>query len=202
MARKPFGFLFLDCPSDHEIEGVLTTECDTIGALLKNRGLGTRVRDPFRFTTAESFEAVLGRTYKLRPTFVHVAGHGSRGGLGLIGATVPWRQVGRTLRHLVAPLEAGEKRILCLSCCYSGTAKRSLGPGMHRYFTGVYYFRPTTIGFDTSLTVWSMFYLKKTLDRPECKIVESINGFLEDDVLGFRRFSPPKPRKNRRRRVA
>jgi len=47
------------------------------------------------------------------------------------------------------------------------------------FFTIMYYFHEESIEFSESVTVWSMFYLKKNLSDPHEKIGEYINDFFE-----------------------
>ena len=53
------------------------------------------------------------------------------------------------------------------------------------YFTGIYFFRPKTIGFGDALTCWCMFYLKKDLKNPHSGIREPINTFMATNILGY-----------------
>ena len=188
MAREKFGFVFIDCPSDHEIDGILTTECDTLKALISNRNLGSRLKNPIKISTVESFRNIK-ESYKYSPQYVHLAGHGSKDGLGLIGGLIEWEEVGRKLSNIMKELKKNEKRVLCLSCCHSQDGFNSIKKELSNHFTGCYLFHRKTISFSTSLTVWSMFYLRKKLNKPHQKIVESINTFFDEKVIMFKTFS-------------
>jgi hypothetical protein len=81
--RPAYGFLLLDLPSDHEIEGNIVTECQAIRAILHNRGLGAMAKI-ITATTTDGLEKVRAQRYS-RLGFVHVAAHASRKGIALIG---------------------------------------------------------------------------------------------------------------------
>jgi hypothetical protein len=53
------------------------------------------------------------------------------------------------------------------------------------HFTGVYYFDAKTISFVTSMTVWAMFYRRKTVEKPAKKIVEAINSYFDRNVIAY-----------------
>jgi hypothetical protein len=76
--------------------------------------------------------------------------------------------------------------VLCLSCCHSRNGYNAIKKSLKGHFTGVYYFNRQEIEFATAMTVWSMFYRKKSLTRPARKIVGSINAFFGQDVLAYR----------------
>ncbi len=48
-----YNYLLFDLPSDHEVEGVLSTECDVIRAILANNGEGRNVK-VIKATTSEA----------------------------------------------------------------------------------------------------------------------------------------------------
>lgn len=52
--RPKYGFLLFDCPSDHEIESSLVTECEVIKAVLSNRKLGSHLK-VLRCASTEAF---------------------------------------------------------------------------------------------------------------------------------------------------
>lgn len=56
------------------------------------------------------------------------------------------------------------------------------------HFTHAYHFAEETVEFATAMTVWSMFYRKKTLERPLQKVIDPINTFFEYDTIVFREF--------------
>ena len=130
---------FIDCPSDHEIDGILTTECDTLKALISNRNLGSRLKNPIKISTVESFRNIK-ESYKYSPQYVHLAGHGSKDGLGLIGGLIEWEEVGRKLSNIMKELKKNEKRVLCLSCCHSQDGFNSIKKELSNHFTGCYFF--------------------------------------------------------------
>ena len=44
MAKRKIGYLIFDLPSDHEVEESLSTECDSIQAIISNKGMAARVK--------------------------------------------------------------------------------------------------------------------------------------------------------------
>src|SRR5579884_2654925 len=110
--RPPFSFVLLDLPSDHEIGYALSTECDTVRALLHNRGWGSRVK----ITRAASWDDVRAKARPYAATgFVHLATHGTRRGIALIGGRATWNEVARVLKIVAPRLSSGTRRVLCLS---------------------------------------------------------------------------------------
>lgn len=182
--RPTLGFLLIDLPSDHEIERNIVRECQVISAILSNRGLGGRTKI-ITATSVENFGGAGWRSYK-GIGFVHLATHGSRAGIGLIGGTLEWRVVANRLIAVAPPLRSNQKRVLCLSCCYSEAGFKRLRPHLKGHFTHVYHFADEKIGFATAMTVWSMFYRKKSLARPIRAVVKRINEFFERDTIVFR----------------
>jgi len=181
--RPQFGFLVIDCPSDHEIDGSLVTESQTIRAVLANKNLGSRLKI-IRCTTADSFACLPNRVYSgIR--YVHLGGHGSRKGLEFIGGQIPWAKVAQKLTRVLPRLKQGERRILTLSCCYSTDGIESMKPYLMGHFSAAYHFVPKKIGFSQAITVWSMFYLKKKISQPHAAIVKKLNRFLETEVIVF-----------------
>jgi hypothetical protein len=178
--RPPFSFVLIDLPSDHEIEGNIISEIDMIKALLHNRGFGSRIKS---FRATNNFPNI-PRAYN-EVGFVHLATHGSEQGVSLIGRHMKWREVADSLKTIVPPLKMGQTRILSLSCCYSRHGYNALKLLLVKHFTGFYYFEPTKIGFATAMTVWSMFYLKKSIEKPAAAVAKAINKFFEDDVLVY-----------------
>jgi hypothetical protein len=182
MARQKYGFLLFDFPSDHEVDLALPTESEVVWALLINRDFGTRVK-LIKATTEARLKKL--PSYRYAVQFVHVAGHGSAFSLGLLGGSIGLRKAARLMTRSLHRLRQGEKRILCLSCCYSREAFKRMRPYLRGYFTGCYYFRRKRVTFAQSLTTWSMFYYRKDLRRPHHKIIERINDFFQEDILEF-----------------
>jgi hypothetical protein len=85
-------------------------------------------------------------------------------------------------------LSKDQLRILCISCCYSQNAFQQLQPLLSGHFTHAYYFAIKKITFATAMTVWSMFYRKKTLDRPLKAVVDPINDFFGSETIAFDEF--------------
>ena len=183
LGRPPFGFFLLDFPSDHEIDAHLTTECQAIRAILHNRGLGSRVKS-VRASTLDRFGLIKWNPYR-DVGFVHLAGHGSRQGISFIGGNVSWNDVGNRLKRVAPKLTGNRQRVLSISTCNSRSGARALRTVLRGHFTGIYHFRNPTIGFATAMTVWSMFYQRKTIDRPAKAVVDRINDFFEDNVLAY-----------------
>jgi hypothetical protein len=183
IGRPPFSFALIDLPSDHEVANRLATECETISAILHNRGLGTRVK-LVRATSKQDWRQI-GKSYD-GLGFVHLSTHGTPGGIGLIGTCASWSFVEDKLRGFAPPLRKRQQRVLCLSCCYSKTGADALADGLAGRYTGIYYFGSKRIGFATSMTVWNMFYMKKTIEKPTAKVLASINDFFGEKILRFR----------------
>jgi len=181
--RPRFGFLVFDCPSDHEIDGSLVTESETIRAVLANRNLGSRLK-VVRVSTVKSVEALPNRAYS-GVRYVHLGGHGSLSGLDLVGGRIKWPDVAKTITSVLPTLKEKEQRVLTLSCCYSEQGVLAMKLHLKGYFSAAYHFVPITIGFSQAITVWSMFYLKKKLRRPHGAIAQDINAFLKEDILAF-----------------
>ena len=184
--RPAFSFLLIDLPSDHEIDNSLSTECQIIGAILHNRRFGS-ISKTVRTTTVEGFNELPWRPYP-KVGFVHLAAHGGKRGIGLIGGEASWSTVAQALRKAAPALGRDQKRVLTLSCCYSGNAYNALKPLLSNHFTGAYHFHEKKIGFAKAMTVWAMFYHRKIIDRPLIKVVEPINEFFGDDVIVYRSF--------------
>lgn len=181
--RPKFGYFIFDCPSDHEIDGWLLSEADAIRAVLANRNLGSRLKQ-VTCTTVESFKAVTPRSYAgIR--YVHIGGHGSKDGIGFIGGSVKWSEIASKLVAMFPKLAVDEKRVLTLSCCHSGHGASALATTLKGHFTAIYHFIPEEIGFSTAITTWSMFYLKKKIERPHEAIKNDINKFMGEDILRF-----------------
>ncbi|WP_162800717.1 hypothetical protein [Acidibrevibacterium fodinaquatile] len=180
--RPPYGFVLLDCPSDHEIDGNLVTECQVVQSLLSNRRLGSATK-LIRVTSYSGFRNSNWKTYNAIG-FLHVAGHGSKFGLGFIGGNVSWKDVAKTLKKVAPKLDKDKQRVLCLSCCHSLAAYRAMKTDLKGHFTGAYHFSEEKISFATAMTVWAMFYRRKTLERPHAAVVKAINDFFGKEVIG------------------
>ena len=182
-------YLLFDLPSDHEVEENVVTECDVIRAIVSNKGQGKKVK-MVRATTKTGF------THRRRSTtsvkYVHLAGHGDKTGLGLIRGSVDWKCTAEQITKLVPRLKGKQRRVLCISCCYSKHAADKMSSKLEGYFTATYFFHKDNISFATAMTVWSMFYHEKTLDKlhkkkiDREKIVDRVNEYLDDKVLAFR----------------
>jgi hypothetical protein len=181
--RPPFSFVLIDLPSDHEVDQGLSTECEVIRAILSNRGFHS-ITKTARISSVERF-----RTEPLRPYpnvgYVHLATHGWKSGISLIGRQTSWSEVAKKLKCVAPRLPADVQRVLTLSCCFSALGYRALKPRLRGHFTGCYYFSSNKIGFSDAITVWAMFYMRKTIKRPHAAIVERINKFLDEDILCF-----------------
>lgn len=181
--RPKYGFLLFDCPSDHEIEGSLVTECEVIKAVLSNRKLGSQLK-VLRCASTDAFNNLPQKPYTgIR--FVHLGGHGSSDGLSLIGGHLSWDVVAQRIYSVLPILNNKELRVLTLSCCHSSTGAKKMKKILAPYFTGIYYFVPDKIAFSRAMTVWCMFYLKKKLDRPHKAVVDTINKFLGEKIIAF-----------------
>ena len=117
--------------------------------------------------------------------FVHIGGHGSKKGIGLIGGIVPWSKVSGKLCTLAPTLAENQKRVLCLSCCFSIHAYKKMKKNLKGHFTACYYFKRKGIEFADAMTVWSMFYLKIGLENPHQEIANDINQYLGSQTISF-----------------
>ena len=187
-------YLLLDLPSDHEVEDGLVTECDVVRAIISNKRQGKKVKT-VRSTTAERFLRTPTPTKSVK--YVHLAGHGNPTDLCLIGGEVQWKKVAEHAKTFVSPLSRKQQRVLCISCCCSHDAAKEMSPVLKGYFTGIYYFPEDRIGFALAMTVWSMFYHRKGLDRPHKnrKIVAQVNKFFGEKVLLFMKVQGNKRRR-------
>src|SRR5580704_12955006 len=98
--RPPFRFVLIDTPSDHEVDNNIVRECQVINALLHNRNLGT-VTKVITASSGENFKDAAWRPYP-SAGFVHIAAHGAKKGISLIGGDVRWRTLADRLK-IVAP---------------------------------------------------------------------------------------------------
>lgn len=181
--RPPYGFVLIDLPSDHEIENGIVRECQVIAAILHNRAFGT-VTKTFTATSVENFKSAGWRSYP-GTGFVHLSTHGGKTGIGLIGGDLRWAHVADKLKTVAPQLAKNQRRVLCLSCCYSETGIGRLKPLLKGHFTHAYYFAAKKISFATAMTVWSMFYRKKSLEQPLKAVVDPINRFFGTETIAF-----------------
>lgn len=182
--RPPFGFLLINLPSDHEVDGNIVTECQVIGAILHNRQLAS-VTKMITASSRSNFKGAQWRPYE-GIGFVHLATHGGKKGIGLIGGSASWREVGDQLKRAAPRLSRKQQRVLCLSCCYSRAGLNKLAPLLKGHFTHAYHFADDKVSFATATTTWAMFYRKKTLNRPLRAIVDPINEFFGRETIAFR----------------
>jgi hypothetical protein len=116
MSKLKLGYLLFDLPSDHEIEGTLSTECQAIEAIVHNQGMPARVK---RICVASTERFMNHPTYKYGVQFVHLACHGGKRGIGMLGGNVAWSDVAKQVTRHLHPLATNEQRIICFSCCHS-----------------------------------------------------------------------------------
>ena len=116
---------------------------------------------------------------------MHLAAHGGKQGVRLIGGRVDWADVAEKLKIVAPRLTTDQKRVLVLSCCHSSSGYAKLKARLRNHFTGCYYFAPQKIGFSDATTTWAMFYKRKTIDRPHGKVVDRINAFFDDKIIVF-----------------
>jgi hypothetical protein len=185
MAKKKMGYLIFDLPSDHEVEESLSTECDTIQAIISNKGMSARIKR-IKVASTERFKAY--PTYKYQVQFVHLACHGGKTGIGMLGGNVKWADVAKQVTRHLKPLTTKQKRVMCFSCCFSKYGFNQTKNYFKDYFSGAYYFAEEKIAFSTSITTWSMFYLRKKISRPHGAIVKAINEFMKSEVIIFRTY--------------
>ncbi len=155
MSKQKLGYLIFDLPSDHEVESELATECKTIQSIIHNKGMRARVK---RICVASRERFMNYPTYKYSVQFVHIACHGGKSGIGMLGGTVSWAEVSKQIIKHIRPLSNDEQRIICFSCCHSLDGFKKTKTHLHPYFTGAYIFTEESVPFAESITVWSMFY--------------------------------------------
>ncbi len=161
--------LLIDLISDHEVEGRLSTECDLIYTIVSNRGLEGEV-DHIVATRFKALQEQRPDRPSEKVSFVHVAGHGNDRGVGLIGDSVSWVEFAEELKNYCSPLKPKRKRVLCLSCCHSEKAVKTLRRSLDAWFSGYYFFSKEKIGFAETIAAWSVFYLQKDAKRPMGKL--------------------------------
>ena len=175
-----YTYLLLDLPSDHEVESVLATECDSIRGILANQFKDPKVKH-VRATTLKGLQRTVPRSPYPHVKYVHLACHGDENSIGLIGANLSWSRLAKHIVRYIPPLEGDNQRVLCLSCCYSAAGAKKMKLALKRHFTAVYYLTESKVGFDTSMVVWSMFYYRKPLEAPLRKVIDRINAFFGDN---------------------
>jgi len=185
MSKPKLGYLLFDLPADHEVESALATECKVIESLIHNRGMKARVK---RICVASKERLKQYPTYRYRVQFVHLACHGSRKGVGMLGGTMTWTSVAAQITKHLRPLSRGQKRVIVFSCCHSTDALHATEKFLRTYFTGAYYFNAQKVAFSKAMTIWAMFYFRKRLSKPHEAIVEDINKFIGEDILAFHSY--------------
>jgi len=185
MSKPKLGYLLFDLPADHEVEAALATECKVIESLIHNLGMRARVK---RVCVASREKFKQYPSYRYRVQFVHLACHGSKKGVGMLGGTMKWASVVAQITKHLHPLSRNQKRVIVFSCCHSTDAFRSTEKLLSGYFTGAYYFKADEVSFSKAMTIWAMFYFKKRLSKPHEAIVEDINTFIGEDILVFESY--------------
>lgn len=181
--RPPFSFYLIDLPSDHEVDEGLSTECEVIRAILSNRGFRSLTKSA-QVTSRARFNKYQWRAHS-KVGFVHLAAHGSRSGIGLIGGDINWNDLAEKLKIIAPKLLKTNQRVLSISCCHSRSGYFALKPLLKGYFTGCYYFINTEILFSDAMTTWAMFYRRKTIERPHGAVVDRINKSFGKDIIQF-----------------
>ena len=185
MSKEKYGYLLFDLPGDHEIEGSLATECMVIEAIIHNMRMKSRVK---RICVASIDKFKSYPTYKYSVQFVHLACHGGKSGIGMLGGTLAWDKVARQVTRHLHSLEPEQQRVMVFSSCHSSDGFKATRDQFKDYFSAAYFFKPTKIPFAQAITTWSMFYLNKSLDKPHGAIVKPINEFFGEEVLVFKTY--------------
>ena len=172
-----YNYLLFDLPSDHEVEGVLSTECDVIRAILANNGEGRNVK-VIKATTSEALCHKSPQQPYGQIKIVHVACHARDNGVSMIGDSVEWSEFGNILESYVPQLGQGERRTLCLSCCYSKFGNLILRQKLRNHFTDCLYFKEDEVYFSATMVIWSMFYLRSRTKSSLGPIRNKINEFV------------------------
>ncbi|MBP7947567.1 MAG: hypothetical protein KA191_16075 [Verrucomicrobia bacterium] len=185
MSKPKLGYLLFDLPSDHEVEEALATECKVIESLIHNMRLKARVK---RVCVASIEKFTKYPTYRYQVQFVHLACHGGKDGIGMLGGTMRWTEVARQITKHLHKLKDDQKRVMVFSCCHSSDGFHATRMALKDYFTGAYYFSSETVSFSDAITIWTMFYRNKRLAKPHGAIVKVINEFLGKNLLVFRSY--------------
>jgi hypothetical protein len=180
---KP-GFLLFDLPSDHEVAASLSTECKVVEAILHNRGLARRITR-HRFTSRTKFRDHASTRLNVR--FVHLAGHANEDGIGFLRGGMSWEKFAEHITGHLQPLD-DEQRVVVFSCCNSADGFNATKKIFRDYFTAAYLLNDEKVDFSDAITIWAMFYLKKTVEHPHKRIVDPINQFFGRPVLEFHRY--------------
>lgn len=188
MPKPKLGYLLFDLPSDHEVESALVTECEVIETLLHNKRMGARVK---RICVASTERLRRCPTFRYSVQFVHLACHGGKDGIEMLGGTMSWREVAMNITKHLNKLKDGQQRVMVFSCCHSEDGFEATRLFLKDHFTAAYHLAEEAVSFAKATTIWSMFYLKKNLEKPKGKITEAINQFFGTDVLKFRSYAPP-----------
>ena len=182
-APKP-GFLLLDFPDEDEIADDLSTEGSIIEAILHRRGLRRRITR-IRSISARRYQAVPATPLDVR--FVHLAAHADEGGIGFLKGSMNWKEFAElTVQHVI-PLKR-DRRVMVFSCCHSLAGFEATKRVFKNHFTAAYLFEPVQPDFCDALAIWSMFYLRKTVDNPHQAIVAKINEFVGSPALRFKSY--------------
>ena len=187
MSKPKLGYLLFDLPSNHEIENSLATECDTIQSIIHNRGQRARVK---RIRVASKERFLTYPTYRYGVQFVHLACHGGKHGVGMLGESVSWAAVAEQISKHLHPLSGNAQRVICFSCCHSYAGYKATQSTLKQYFTGAYHFAEEKVPFSTAITTWTMFYLKKKLANPHEGIAKAINTFMVKRFCNFEIIKP------------
>ncbi len=182
MSKPKLGYLLFDLPGDHEVEAALATECKVIESLIHNMSLKARVK---RICVASTEKFQKYPTYRYRVQFVHLACHGGKNGIGMLGGTMKWADVATQITKHLHKLKDDQKRVMVFSCCHSQDGFNATKAALKDYFTGAYYFNKEEIPFPYAITIWAMFYLKKRISKPHGAIVDAVNKFMGEDILVF-----------------
>lgn len=182
MSKPKLGYLLFDLPGDHEVEAALATECKVIESLIHNMRMQARVK---RICVASTEKFKKYPTYRYHVQFVHLACHGGKNGVGMLGGRMKWADVATQITKHLHKLKDGQKRVMVFSCCYSADGFRATRAALKGYFSGAYYFSKEKIPFSYAITIWAMFYLKKNLSNPHGAIVKAVNDFLGANILVF-----------------
>jgi hypothetical protein len=130
--REGYGHLLFDFPSDHEVDAILPTACETIRAVLCNRTLKSRLKI-HRCSSINSFRK-LGKPSYQAIRFVHLSGHGSKDGIHLIGGIVKWKDLAIMRRNQVGSLHHSQQRVLSLSPCSSRYGANEMASYLQGFF--------------------------------------------------------------------
>lgn len=182
MGRQSVRYLLLDLPSDHEIEGSLSTECDILYAMLANQEL-EGVTKHVRVARAETLWQL--KQYPYEAEIVHLAGHATEDGLWVLGEVLKWELVAEHLAGCVKPLESGEQRIINFSCCNSEMAVDACASVLRPHFSGIYHFVEPSVEFSKAIATWTMFFYKQPTVGNHREIVSGISTYLGTPVLRY-----------------